>query len=96
MNHALDDQATATIQGDVVFVGSSTALAAARELATALGYGHAVTAGDTVDYAVVDDDALDGICTAAEAALLAQVRAHGVPVLTVREACARFGTLAPA
>lgn len=93
MNHALEDQATDSIKGDVVFVGTSSALDEARELALGLGYGRAETADGAVDYAVVDDDALDGICTAAEASLLAQVRALGVPVLTVQDARTRFRTV---
>lgn len=90
MNHALDGQATASIRGDVVYVGTSAALDGVRGLALALGHGHADTVHGAVDCAVVDDDALDGICTATEAALLAQVRALGIPVLTVREARTRF------
>lgn len=90
MNHALDGQATASIRGDVVFVGTSAALGWTRDRALALGYGRTDSVHAAVDCAVVDDDALDGICTATEAALLAQVRALGIPVLTVREARIRF------
>ncbi|MCA1005079.1 hypothetical protein LCL87_05090 [Rhodococcus hoagii] len=90
MNHALDDQVTASIKGDVVFVGRSAALDEARGLALALGYGHADSADVGVEYAVVDDDALDGICSPADALLLAQVRTLGVSVLTVNEARTRF------
>ncbi|EGD25689.1 hypothetical protein A5N78_15135 [Prescottella equi] len=95
MNHALDDQVTTSIKGDVVFVGRSAALDEARELALALGYGRAQTADAGVDCAVVDDDALDGICSPADALLLAQVRTLGVPVLTVSEARNRFRVGAP-
>ncbi|WP_420881709.1 hypothetical protein [Rhodococcus sp. (in: high G+C Gram-positive bacteria)] len=90
MNHALDDQVTASIKGDVVFVGSSAALYEARDLALALGYGRAETADGSVDHAVVDDDALDGICSPADALLLAQVRSLGISVLTVNDARNRF------
>lgn len=90
MNRVLDDQATTSIKGDVVFVGRSAALDEARTLALAVGYGRTDTVDSTVDYAVVDDDALDGICTAADASLLAQVRILGIPVLTVNDARTRF------
>lgn len=92
MGHALEFQVTDPSKGDVVFVGSSAALVEARELALAAGYGHVDTADGAVECAVVDDDALDGICTPAEAALLAQVRTLGVPVLTVHDARTRFRT----
>ncbi|QCQ92569.1 hypothetical protein [Rhodococcus sp. SGAir0479] len=90
MSHALGDQAATSIKGDVVFVGNSATLDEVRELALALGHGRADTLEGTVDCAVVDEDALDGICTPADAALLAQVRALGITVLTVHQARDRF------
>jgi hypothetical protein len=93
MNRELGDQAaTSTAKGDVVFIGSSPALDEARELARELGYGRSDVAEGQLDYAVVDDDVLDGICTPAEAGLLVQVRALDVPVLTVHDARTRFRT----
>ncbi|WP_305092774.1 hypothetical protein [Prescottella sp. R16] len=77
---------------EVVFVGSSTALQEARGLAPARGLRCVDVVADTVAYAVVDDDALDGICSPAEAALLAQIRALDVPVLTVHQARTLFRT----
>lgn len=94
MSQVLGDQAATAIKGDVVFVGTSAALDEVAELALALGYGRADSPDAAVDYAVVDDDALDGICTPAEAALLAQVRALAVPVLTIGDARTRFRTTA--
>ena len=79
--------------GDIVFIGTSPAIQEARDLALSLGYGHALVA-DTAACAVVDDDVLDGICTAREAALLVAVRDRAVPVLTAYEARARFRTAA--
>ncbi|WP_430334209.1 hypothetical protein [Rhodococcus sp. ACT016] len=91
MNHELGDQATVTaITGDVVFIGSSTALDEAGELARAFGHGRSDVVRGDLAYAVVDDDVLDGICTAAEAGLLVQVRALEVTVLTVNDARTLF------
>ncbi|MGF7120241.1 hypothetical protein AB4Z09_12495 [Rhodococcus sp. TAF43] len=100
MNNELADPATAAIaKGDVVFIGSSAALEDARTLAGALGHRRADTVDSSIDCAVVDDDVLDGICTATQAALLVQVRALDVPVLTVHDARTRFriaaGVLSP-
>ncbi|WP_137723927.1 hypothetical protein [Prescottella subtropica] len=90
MEFAVVDGSVPAFAGEVVFVGSSTALQEAHSLASGRGFRSVEAVADGVAYAVVDDDALDGICTPAEAALLAQVRALEVPVLTVQQARTLF------
>ncbi|CAM3222734.1 STAS domain-containing protein [Prescottella defluvii] len=97
MNNEFANPAFAAIAtGDVVFIGSSAALEDARMLAAVLGHRGTDTVDGDVDCAVVDDDILDGICTATQAALLVQVRALDVPVLTVHDARTRFRAAAGA
>ncbi|QBJ96021.1 hypothetical protein ERC79_08580 [Rhodococcus sp. ABRD24] len=89
-NAVAGPEAVEAVKGDVVFIGNAAELDGLRDLIIGLGYGHAVAAEGELHCAVVDDDVLDGICTAAQAALLVRIRSLGIPVLTVDDARNQF------